>query len=95
MTVLPRIPDHELDDLGPDGRDFGGLRSERGHLPLVAMAVTCDVTGLFVTTRVRQTFVNVLDEPIEATYVFPLPDRAAVSAFSAVLGDRRIVGLLK
>jgi Ca-activated chloride channel family protein len=95
MTVLPRIPDHELDDLGPDGRDFGGLRSERGHLPLVAMAVACDVTGLFVTTRVRQTFVNVLDEPIEATYVFPLPDRAAVSAFTAVLGDRRIVGLLK
>jgi Ca-activated chloride channel family protein len=95
MTVLPRITDHELDDLGPDGRHFGGLRSERGHLPLVAMAVTCDVTGLFVTTRVRQTFVNVLDEPIEATYVFPLPDRAAVAAFSAVLGDRRIVGLLK
>ena len=95
MTVLPRIPDSELDDLGPDGRDFGGLRSERGHLPLVAMAVTCDITGLFVTTRVRQTFVNVLDEPIEATYVFPLPDRAAVSAFSAILGDRRIVGLLK
>lgn len=95
MTVLPRIPDSELDDLGPDGRDFGGLRSSQGHLPLVAMAVTCDVTGLFVTTKVRQTFVNVLDEPIEATYVFPLPDRAAVSAFSAVLGDRRIVGLLK
>lgn len=95
MTVLPRISDQELDDLGPDGRDFGGLRSERGHLPLVAMAVTCDVTGLFVTTRVRQTFLNSLDEPIEATYVFPLPDRAAVSAFSAVLGDRRIVGLLK
>ena len=95
MTVLPRIPDQELDELGPDGRDFGGLRSERGHLPLVAMAVTCDVTGLFVTTKVRQTFLNVLDEPIEATYVFPLPDRAAVSAFSAVLGDRRIVGLLK
>ncbi len=94
MTVLPRIPDHELDDLGPDGRDYGGLRSERGHLPLVAMAVTCDITGLFATTKVRQTFVNVLDEPIEATYVFPLPDRAAVSAFSAVLGDRRIVGLL-
>jgi Ca-activated chloride channel homolog len=95
MTVLPRIPDHELDDLGPDGRHFGGLRSERGHLPLVAMAVACDVTGLFVTTRVRQTFVNLLDEPIEATYVFPLPDRAAVAAFTAVLGDRRIVGLLK
>lgn len=95
MTVLPRIPDSELDDLGPDGHHFGGLRSQRGHLPLVAMAVTCDVTGLFVTTKVRQTFRNVLEEPIEATYVFPLPDRAAVSAFSAVLGDRRIVGLLK
>lgn len=95
MTVLPRIPDPELEDLGSDDRDHGGLRSDRGYLPLVAMAVTADVTGLFVTTHMRQTFVNTLDEPIEATYVFPLPDRAAVNGFSAVLGDRRIVGVLK
>jgi len=27
-------------------------------------------------TRVRQTFSNPYDEPIEATYVFPLPDTA-------------------
>jgi hypothetical protein len=52
MTVLPRIPDQELADLGSDDRDHGGLRSARGYLPLVAMAVHAEVTGLFVTTRV-------------------------------------------
>src|SRR5947209_9601959 len=84
MTILPT-------ELPP----FGGLRSPRGHLPLVAMDVRADITGLLVTTRVRQAFENVLDEPIEATYVFPLPDRAGVSAFTATLGGRVIEGLLK
>lgn len=84
MTVLPT-------DLPP----FGGLRSPRGHLPLDAMDVRAEITGLLVATRVRQTFENVLDEPIEATYVFPLPDRAGVTSFVAVLGGRRVEGLLK
>lgn len=84
MTVLPV-------ELPP----FGGLRSPQGHLPLVAMDVRAGIAGLLATTTVRQTFRNVLDEHIEATYVFPLPDRAGVTSLVATLGGRRVVGILK
>src|SRR5205085_3694882 len=47
------------------------------------------------TTRVRQTFANSLDEHVEATYIFPLPHRAGVTSFVAVLGGRRVEGVLK
>lgn len=53
------------------------------------------MTGLVAETRVRQTYVNTLGVPLEATYIFPLPDRAAVSAFRFEVGERVIEGTLK
>ncbi len=74
---------------------FGGLSSPRGHLPLTAMDVRAEIVGLLATTTVRQTFANTLDEHLEATYIFPLPDRAGVTSLVAVLGGRQVVGVLK
>ncbi len=53
----------------PDGDEagLGALRSERGLLPLKAMDVRGRIDGLLAQVSVRQTFVNVLDEPLEAT----------------------------
>lgn len=91
------MTDDELGHARPTEADsgFGGLATARGHLPLKAMSVDTEVTGLTATTRLEQTFVNVLDEPLEATYVFPLPDRAAVTSFELTVGARRIDGVLK
>jgi Ca-activated chloride channel family protein len=44
---------------------------------------------------VRQAFINALDEPLEATYIFPLPDRAAVTAFRMEVGGRLVEGVLE
>ena len=44
--------------------------------------------------QVRQTFVNQGSDALEVMYIFPLPPRAAVSRFSAVLGTRKVVGVL-
>lgn len=41
---------------------------------------------------IRQTFFNSETEPLEAVYVFPLDDKAAVSEFSIRVGDRIIQG---
>jgi Ca-activated chloride channel family protein len=68
---------------------------DKGHLPLTAMDINAQVEGLLAHVTVCQTFVNSLAEPIEATYVFPLPDRMAVTAFHMKVGERETEGVLK
>lgn len=74
---------------------FGLLETERGRLPLVALDVRTSICDLTAQTTVRQTFRNSLDEPLEATYIFPLPDRAAVTKFQMRVAGRVIDGDLK
>ena len=70
-----------MDDADPahDGDEesgFGCLQTARGGLPLQRLAVDGRITGLLYRLTVTQTFVNVHAEPLEATYIFPLPARA-------------------
>ncbi|HLL68514.1 MAG TPA: VIT domain-containing protein [Micromonosporaceae bacterium] len=69
---------------------FGALRTERGNLPLERLDVRARITGLVVGVELTQDFVNVHDEPLEAVYVFPLPDRAAVTGMR-MTADGRVV----
>ncbi|MCW8132700.1 MAG: VWA domain-containing protein [Planctomycetota bacterium] len=78
-----------------DEPGFGALTSDRGPLPLKALSVSGRIVGLQYRLTVTQTFVNTHPEPLEATYIFPLPDRAAVSRFAMTVGKRRIEGVLK
>lgn len=74
---------------------FGSLRTSKGNLPLAAVDVSAAITGLLAQVTLRQTFVNGHRDPLEATYVFPLPDRAAVTRFSVRVAGREIEGVLK
>src|SRR5262249_25502800 len=78
-----------------DEPGFGALRTERGHLPLESMDVRGRIDGLLARVTVRQTFVNALDEPLEAAYIFPLPDRAAVTRLRMEVAGRLIEGVLE
>lgn len=78
-----------------EGDGFGALRTRRGCLPLVALDVRTRIEGLVSHVTVRQRFRNGLDEPLEATYIFPLPDRAAVTSFQMRVADRVVEGQLK
>jgi len=73
---------------------FGSLATARGHLPLEAMDVHARAVGLDVRIDLRQTFRNTLAEPIEATYIFPLPDRGAVTGFRLRVGERVVEGVI-
>jgi Ca-activated chloride channel homolog len=84
------IPAAPSDDAG-----IGALETSRGCLPLAALEVRGRIAGLFAHTSVRQTFRNGFDEPLEATYIFPLPDRAAVTRFRMTVAGRVIEGELK
>ncbi len=95
MTMTRFRPVPLLDDVRPASRSddrsdldagFGALETSRGRLPLAALDVKGRIDGLLSQVTVRQTFVNATDEPLEATYIFPLPDRAAVTDFRMEVG---------
>jgi len=74
---------------------FGALRCERGLLPLSAMDVDARVAGVIASIELAQTFVNTTGAAIEATYIFPLPDRAAVHRFRMEVAGRVIDGVVE
>ncbi len=59
-------------------------------LPLDHTTVRAHVTGFIAEVRVQQSFNNPFAEKLEAVYVFPLPDDAAVGAATIRIGDRTI-----
>ncbi|HEY0986618.1 MAG TPA: VIT domain-containing protein, partial [Kofleriaceae bacterium] len=97
MTALPMalMSDEEVAGYGRNPEaGFGALRTERGLLPLIAMEVDARVAGIVATIEVAQTFVNTTGAAIEATYIFPLPDRAAVHRFKMEVAGRVIDGVI-
>ena len=97
MTTLHLLTQDEITRCCPstDAEGFGALHGPQGSLPLKAMDVTARILGLVASQTVRQTYVNTLNTPIEATYIFPLPDRAAVTRFRLEVGERVIEGDLQ
>jgi Ca-activated chloride channel family protein len=85
--------------IGPDQVGAGELlwNSDRGFIPLPVadVEVELNVTGLMIHGRLSQRFHNPTDQVIEAIFVFPMPDRAAVYQMELRIGDRRIVSEIR
>ena len=64
-------------------------------LPLKHTDVKGLICGYIATVDVTQKFHNPYDEKIEAVYVFPLPQNAAVNEFVMIIGKRRIRGIIR
>lgn len=82
----------------PEPGDRGGLgtmQTEHGNLPLRGLSLQTRVTGATARTVVTQRFVNPHDDPIEAVYIFPLPERAAVTAMTMTVAERTVVAQLQ
>ncbi|MEM7526757.1 MAG: VIT domain-containing protein [Pseudomonadota bacterium] len=56
-------------------------------LPALSTAIEADVQGELAHVRVIQTFENPGRRPLNATYLFPLPEDAAVNAMTMAVGD--------
>ncbi|MDT4908718.1 MAG: Ca-activated chloride channel [Pseudonocardiales bacterium] len=81
--------------IADEPRGTGCLSTERGNLPLHKLDVRAAVTGLVARTQLIQGFRNPYDVPLEATYIFPLPDRAALTAMTLTADGRTIVADLQ
>jgi Ca-activated chloride channel family protein len=64
-------------------------------LPLAGTKVRGTLRGFVAEVEVTQTYVNPYDQTIEAIYVFPLPERAAVHSMTMRVADREIVAEIK
>jgi Ca-activated chloride channel family protein len=73
---------------------FGALRTSAGNLPLRSMDVRASITAAIAGIEIAQEFANSFDLPLEATYTFPLPDRAAVTALRMEADGRVVDGVL-
>lgn len=78
-------------DLG----SFGSLSTASGVLPLQSMDLQGHISGLLYHLKLVQRFYNPYNQPLEATYIFPLPGRAAVSSFVMQTEQRRVLGRLE
>lgn len=87
--------DYERYKVPQDLGHFGSLSTAQGSLPLQAMSLRGEMAGLLYRLKLVQRFFNPYHQPLEATYIFPLPSRAAVSAFVMQTQSRRIVGELQ
>ncbi len=100
MKTMPLVSLLDDADLAPVSGEtaeagLGALRTERGLLPLEAVDLRATIDGLTAHLQLTQTFVNVHELALEATYIFPLPERAAVQRFRLQIGDRLLEGELK
>ncbi len=79
---------------------LGGLyvQSPSGQklvFPLKHTEVSAKIAGNLSRVQVTQSFENPFTDPLEAVYVFPLPDEAAVDDMEIKIGDRVIKGSIK
>jgi Ca-activated chloride channel family protein len=64
-------------------------------VPLKHTDVKASIVGYLASVDVQQQYQNPYSEKIEAVYVFPLPENAAVNEFVMTVGSRRIRGIIR
>lgn len=104
IQTAAKRADVETDDDSPGSGTMLALMSsphERASepkeipLPLQHTDVHATISGYIGTVDVEQQFQNPYDEKIEAVYLFPLQEKAAVSEFVMTIGERKIRGILR
>lgn len=61
-------------------------------LPIKSIKIDTKILSQVATTHVEQVFRNDTDATLEGTYLFPIPETAAIVEFAIWDGDRRLVG---
>lgn len=61
-------------------------------LAIKSQRVSVEVKEQLARTHIEQVFVSHVDRPLEATYVFPIPDGVAISEFALWMNGKKVVG---
>ena len=80
-----QVTQGELEAVGANGKSLGVC-------PLKNTTVKAEISGFLSRVKVTQEFENNFSEKIEAVYVFPLPQNAAVDDMTMRIGERIVRG---
>lgn len=85
-----------LDQIKAGSLVFGYGQTETWFkAPTVDTRVDMTITGMVASVSVQQKFSNPTTEWLNGTYIFPLPELAAVDQLKMIIGDRIIEGQIK
>ena len=84
----------ELEE-GQSGQIIANVNGRQISLPLLKMDYDVDVNGHVATVSLTQTFINSGSIPLNATYLFPLNQKAAVYGMEMKVGDEVIKAIIK
>ncbi|KJE92815.1 polymerase [Capsaspora owczarzaki ATCC 30864] len=94
-TVNPVSLDDVANITNPMDKVVPGLVAGGVSVPLRSVHVRTRILDLVAQVVVLQEYYNSSADPIEAKYVFPLDDTAAVCGFEAFINGKHIVGEVK
>ncbi|XP_063069062.1 protein mono-ADP-ribosyltransferase PARP4-like [Engraulis encrasicolus] len=96
-TITKSDKSEKLEDMeNPlDSMAAGLLDSAGQKLPLQAVHVKCKLVDLLSQVIIFQTYSNPSPVAIEAKYVFPLEETAAVCGFEAFINGKHVIGEVK
>ena len=89
--VVGDVARAEEDERPSEGTLTLGSHPRNGEalgFPLESTHVTARVSGFVAEVSVEQTFRNPYDRPVEAVYLFPLPESSAVDSMTLRAGER-------
>uniref|UniRef100_H0XEX8 Poly [ADP-ribose] polymerase n=1 Tax=Otolemur garnettii TaxID=30611 RepID=H0XEX8_OTOGA len=91
-----KVEDYQLPDAKSSSDLKAGLQDLSGNLvPLEDVHIKGRIIDFVAQIIVFQTYTNQSNVPIEAKYIFPLDDKAAVCGFEAFINGKHIVGVIK
>ncbi|XP_034354773.1 protein mono-ADP-ribosyltransferase PARP4 [Arvicanthis niloticus] len=96
LSSVPETEDFQLPDIKPLTNIKAGLQdSAANSVPLDSVHIKGRIIDFVAQIIVFQTYTNQSHVPIEAKYIFPLDDKAAVCGFEAFINGKHIVGEIK
>ena len=66
--------------------------SSSAPVPLIGVSIDAEIRSVYARVVVAQRYVNRESNPIEAVYVFPLDEGAAVCGFEAIVDGTLVIG---
>uniref|UniRef100_A0A5F9DL49 Poly [ADP-ribose] polymerase n=1 Tax=Oryctolagus cuniculus TaxID=9986 RepID=A0A5F9DL49_RABIT len=96
FSSISKAEDYQLPDTQASSNTQAGLQDTSGNLiPLENVHIKGRIIDFVAQVVVFQTYTNQSHVPIEAKYIFPLDDKAAVCGFEAFINGKHIVGEIK